>query len=256
MSKKVRNLAAGLLILVFPILASGCESCSNNRNDLDEHVGNDRSTSSANNNSGNGGNANNKNGNSGKSDNNGGNGGNTGNDNGNGGNANNDNGGGSNANNNQSEAQLTNEMIDSARTPVCKRLGGFLDELQRGEAVDMEEEICEVGTPLGTLCNLFVGGYIVSVDNNSKRIALFDYLVSKDASLDAKTPSGETILAYTSRCKSDGHQALTKHVLQYKDKIDPATIKKAYQDAKAKKNQEIVALFNNVGVNDQNINQL
>jgi hypothetical protein len=145
--------------------------------------------------------------------------------------------------------------VRDARYVLGSLLVDFLEKMQRGEAVDIEEKIYEKGTPLGILCALFISCLDNGIDSNSDRLLVFDYLVSKGASLNGTTPSGKTLLELATMSSSNCFVQLTEHVLKYKNEIDPETIKRAYQAAKASDCQEIVKLFNDVGINDQNINQ-
>jgi hypothetical protein len=166
-------------------------------------------------------------------------------------NANND-----NANNSLSPIQLTNAMIEATRGTLIGELSTFLEKMQQGEVVNMEQKIKGDGTPLGSLCVAFIYAYTWDENYRSTGLLIFDYLLSKGASLNGTIPSGQTILEYASKKESRAHRELTERILKNKDKIYKPTIKKAYEDAKAKNHQKIVKLFNDVGINDQNIDQL
>jgi hypothetical protein len=150
--------------------------------------------------------------------------------------------------------QLTSEMLKSTKKGDYTDLKRFLEKMQQGEEVNMEEKLNTYGTPLGTLCTLFVSDFDGQINYDQTRLRVFDFLASKGASLNGAIPSGQTILEYASKRQNNAHLGLTAHVLTYKDKIDPAIVRRAYKDAKAKNRQEIVKLFNDAGINDQNIN--
>jgi hypothetical protein len=269
-NKKLKRLAIVLLILGLPILVNGCEGCSNNGDLNDDNGGSSEGLgSSADNSNGNGGNANSSNVNGGNP-NHAENGGNANNNAGSDGNPNhaensdnaNNNAGsdgnpnhaenGGNANNNQPPAQITEAMIKAVifdGLEVYVGLAPFLEKIQQGKAVNLEEKIDGLGTPLGTTCSIFVTYHRSVPDYNSTRLELFDCLLSRGASLDGIAPNGQTILEYASNSESISHLDLTRHVLKYKDKIDPATVRRAYKYAKGRDYKEIVKLFNDVGIN-------
>jgi hypothetical protein len=140
-------------------------------------------------------------------------------------------------------------MVNSTKNVGYNGLVKFLEKMQRNETVDIEEKIDGAGTPLGTLCVLFIGNFGGKVDHSPSRLLVFDYLVSAGASLDGTVPNGETVLEYASSLENAPHLKLIEHILKYHGSINPATVEKAYKDAKANNRPKIVKLFNDVGVN-------